>query len=83
MVAWRVKTWTSGCRLMPAKHGADASTPEVHQGHMHTQKVVEGKYVTSTQTEDVGGVVVRTMPVICNASYWEHGQGLCRSDQRP
>lgn len=48
---------------------------EVHQGHMHTQKVIEGKYVTSTQTEDVGGVVVRTMPVICNASYWEHGQG--------
>jgi hypothetical protein len=48
---------------------------EVHQGHTHAQKVKEGKYIVTDQTEDNGGVVVRTLPVICNASYWEHGQG--------
>jgi hypothetical protein len=48
---------------------------EIHQGHNHTQKVVEGKYIQYNQTEDVGGVVIRTLPVICNASYWEHTEG--------
>ncbi len=48
---------------------------EVHQGHIHTQKFVEGKYIVQNQTEDIGGVVVRTLPVICNASYWEHTEG--------
>ena len=48
---------------------------EVHQGHLHNQSVKEGKYITFNQTVDQGGVVIRTLPVICNASYWENQQG--------
>lgn len=43
---------------------------EVHAGHFHSQKVNEYK-----QTYEDSGVVVRFLPTICNASYWEHQQG--------
>ncbi len=43
---------------------------EVHAGHFHSQSVKELK-----QTEEDAGVVVRYLPTICNASYWEHQQG--------
>lgn len=47
---------------------------EVHKGHIHSQRVKEG-YVLKDNTIDQGGVIIRTLPVICNASYWEHQQG--------
>jgi len=47
---------------------------EIHSGHWHSEKTQEVKKDT-TQTIDDGGVVIRYLPTICNASYWEHQQG--------
>jgi UDP-2,3-diacylglucosamine pyrophosphatase LpxH len=47
---------------------------EIHAGHFHTTKTVEAKRDVN-QTEDIGGIIVRYLPTICNASYWEHQQG--------
>ena len=47
---------------------------EVHAGHYHSLKTIETKR-DMTQTDDAGGIVIRYLPTICNASYWEHQQG--------
>ena len=47
---------------------------EIHSGHWHSEKTVEIKR-DITQVIDDGGVIVRYLPTICNASYWEHQQG--------
>ena len=47
---------------------------EVHAGHYHSLKAIETKR-DLTQTEDSGGIIIRYLPTICNASYWEHQQG--------
>lgn len=38
---------------------------EVHSGHFHSEQ----------SYETIGGVVVKHIPSICGASYWEHQQG--------
>jgi hypothetical protein len=43
---------------------------EVHAGHLHSTSRIE--YKTTYQD---GGVVVRHLPTISNASAWEHQQG--------
>ena len=52
---------------------------EVHAGHFHSQKVRETKALDYNQTEEDKGVVIRYLPTICNASYWEHQQGYANS----
>lgn len=49
---------------------------EVHRGHDHNEKTKEIK-----QTQTNQGVVVRTMPSICNASTYEHNEGYAGSTQ--
>lgn len=51
---------------------------EVHAGHIHSTKTVEAKR-DFIQTEDVGGIVIRYLPTICNSSYWEHQQGYANA----
>jgi len=46
---------------------------EVHAGHFHSIKRLETK-LDITQEDEVGGIVVRYLPTLCNASYWEHQQ---------
>jgi hypothetical protein len=43
---------------------------EVHSGDKHVERVRE-----RLQTDDAEGVIVRTMPTICNSSTWEHHEG--------
>lgn len=43
---------------------------EIHAGHYHSEKTTEIK-----QTTDDQGIIVRHLPAICGASYWEHQQG--------
>lgn len=53
---------------------------EVHAAHFHSQKTKERKLkMDYDQTAESGGVVVRYLPTICNASYWEHQQGFSKS----
>ena len=47
---------------------------EIHAGHFHSENTKEVAK-DRTQTEDMGGVVIRYLPTICNASYWENQQG--------
>lgn len=47
---------------------------EVHAGHLHSQQTTEFH-----QTEEGKGIIVRYLPTICNASYWEHQQGFSNS----
>lgn len=47
---------------------------EVHAGHIHSQKATEIK-----QTEEDAGILVRHLPTVCQASYWEHQQGYSQS----
>ena len=49
---------------------------EVHTGHRHDLKVKE-----RIQTESVEGIVVRTMPALCNSSTWSHNEGLVAAMQ--
>lgn len=49
---------------------------EVHSGHRHDLKVKE-----RIQTESVEGVVVRTMPALCNSSAWSHNEGMVAAMQ--
>lgn len=49
---------------------------EVHSGHNHTE---ETKEIQQTKTQE--GVVVRTMPAICNGSTWEHNEGYSGATQ--
>ena len=46
---------------------------EVHAGHFHSLKTLETK-LDVTQEDEVGGIVVRYLPTLCNASSWEHQQ---------
>ena len=39
------------------------------------QRILKEVAKDRTQTEDMGGVVIRYLPTICNASYWENQQG--------
>jgi hypothetical protein len=41
---------------------------EIHSGHYHSEQV----------QSDASGVVIRYMPNIASASYWEHQQGFSR-----
>lgn len=43
---------------------------EVHSGDKHALKTRE-----RVQTEDLEGVIIRTMPTICTSSTWEHHEG--------
>ena len=47
---------------------------EIHAGHQHSTKTIESRR-DFTQEEEVSGIVIRYLPTICNASYWEHQQG--------
>ena len=47
---------------------------EVHAGHFHSIKTIETK-LDFTQEDEIGGIVIRHLPTLCNASYWEHQQG--------
>jgi len=49
---------------------------EIHAGHFHTEKVKE-----VIQTEDKEGIVIRYLPTICPASYWEHQQGYSKNNK--
>lgn len=78
-----------GCNLIGLTHGDMAKTNmrgwlqskfrqefgqarhvEIHAGHYHTDKTVEIKQTTGNE-----GMIVRYLPTICAASYWEHQQG--------
>jgi len=76
--------WTHGD--MPSKHLGTwlqqsarreyglSKFAEVHAGHIHSQKATEIK-----QTEEDAGILVRHLPTVCQASYWEHQQGYSQS----
>lgn len=48
---------------------------EIHAGHFHTQLTRERKPIDYYQTDEVGGIVIKYLPTISNASAWEHQQG--------
>jgi hypothetical protein len=49
---------------------------EVHAGHLHSESRTETYRTYTDKTDyDDGGVVVRHLPTISNASAWEHQQG--------
>ncbi len=50
---------------------------EIHCGHFHSQNTKERTVTIKDheQTFEQGGVVVRYLPTIANASLWEHGRG--------
>ncbi|MDD4564821.1 MAG: hypothetical protein PHE79_05020 [Eubacteriales bacterium] len=52
---------------------------EVHAGHFHSQKVIEKKPVNYNQTDEQNGIVIRYLPTISSASYWEHRQGYAKN----
>lgn len=56
------------------KEYGESKYAEIHAGHFHslTTKEVRRDFV---QENEVGGVIVRYLPTICNASYWENQQG--------
>ena len=47
---------------------------EVHAGHFHSLQTKEAKK-DFIQEDEIGGIIIRYLPTICNASYWEHQQG--------
>lgn len=51
---------------------------EVHAGHFHSQKTREKKSLDYMQTDEHNGIVIKYLPTICNASYWEHKQGYAK-----
>jgi len=56
------------------KEFGESKFAEVHAGHLHSLTTKEVKR-DFDQEGDVNGIVVRYLPTICNASYWEHQQG--------
>lgn len=56
------------------KEYGESKFAEIHAGHFHSVKTIEAKR-DFNQTDEIGGIVIRYLPTICNASYWEHQQG--------
>lgn len=56
------------------KEYGESKFAEVHSGHNHSLTTKEAKR-EFTQEGEVGGIIIRYLPTICNASYWEHQQG--------
>ncbi len=46
---------------------------EVHAGHFHSIETIATK-LNIVEEKEVGGILVRHLPTLCNASYWEHQQ---------
>jgi hypothetical protein len=70
------KNLSGWLQVKARKMGIPIKFMEVHSGHRHDLKVKE-----RIQTESVEGVVVRTMPALCNSSTWSHNEGLVAAIQ--
>lgn len=49
---------------------------EIHSGHLHTEITKE-----FVQTEDCAGIIIRYLPNISSASFWEHQQAYSKSSK--
>lgn len=69
------KNMSSWLQQRARKEFGESIFAEVHAGHFHSNKTKEYKQITIDQTIEENGVVVKYLPSLCNASYWEHQQG--------
>lgn len=66
----------SGWLLQNArKEFGECKFVEVHAGHFHSQKGTEKPFTNESDS----GIVIRHLPALCSASYWEHQQGYAQS----